>query len=144
MHNRQWHAGVLVLIFLFCGTFSAQQIKATDAFFAAFEQLTQFKNPSIAGYRIQLVIYSDYKSAKQALQYFQEKFPQVTAQLDYQVPYHRLRVGGYRHKYLALADLKKYKKIGYSGAFIIPAKLQLQELYSVDVWSDLQQPQADL
>jgi hypothetical protein len=104
-------------------------VVAQKEFFDALEQSYQYKNPNIAGYRIQLVFHTDYDKDKSSLALFKNKFPsEPFSELDYKEPYHRLRVGNFRTKIDALRMLLQYKKEGYNGAYIVPVRIRVQLL----------------
>ena len=106
-------------------------ISAEKDFFDTLDQWMQYSTPTFNGYRIQLIFYSEYDTAKKSYQFFKDKFPNEYVELDYKEPYHRLRVGSYRDKIDAVKNLTNYKKIGYNGAFIVPVKIKLNEFYNM-------------
>jgi len=72
-------------------------------------------NPSIEGWRVQIMATPDRQQVEDARNRFRIQYPEVPAEWMHEKPYYKLRVGAFRNKLEALAFIEAL--IGYAGAY---------------------------
>lgn len=103
------------------GTFNLYQDERLDLMLSRFINLNHAGN-GMPGYRIQIFFGSGRsarESAFEAKAKFISDFPDVPAYVEYQTPYHKVRVGDFRTKQEAYALFQKLRN-KFPNAYITP------------------------
>lgn len=85
------------------------------------------ENPTIEGYRIQIHYGSNRQKARRIEKNFEQSYPGHDADLIYEQPYFKIRIGKFRNKIEAHKLYYEIKK-DFSSAFIVPDEIELPEL----------------
>lgn len=86
------------------------------------------QNKTIPGYRIQIHFSNEREKAKEVKTKFLTKYPDMGAYESYEQPNFRIRVGDFRTKLEAQAQLKELIQNGFSSAFVVTDEIQLPKL----------------
>jgi hypothetical protein len=90
--------------------------------------------------RIQIYATELFAEAKRELRIAEEVFDQPVF-LDYEVPYYKVRVGGFANRKEAETYLLKAKSAGYSNAWVVAVRVNTKE--ASPLYEDLEVPETD-
>lgn len=85
------------------------------------------KNPTIRGYRIQIIVSSERQKLESTQRKFNRLYPELGSDWSYVRPYYKLKTGAFRSKLDALPTLIKIKK-HFSGAIEVIDDIDSKEL----------------
>lgn len=79
------------------------------------------------GWAIQILVTDNKFKAEQAKVKFLERYPQIKASLDFQSPYHKLKVGAFLNKKDAL-DLQQKLKMDYPDSYPVISQIKIRDV----------------
>ncbi|MFQ6009449.1 MAG: SPOR domain-containing protein, partial [Candidatus Zixiibacteriota bacterium] len=105
---------------------------SAESLFYAKESSVAIESPSTFNtlnnqvYRIQIFTSQLYGEARRAMTIAEEIFDR-TVFLDYEVPYYKVRVGGFAQRYEAEDYLSRVKAAGYPDAWVVVVNVAIKE-----------------
>ncbi len=123
-------AGILFPVWGFsqmAGDSSRTDIHADPALFALLEKRKAIGTRNLKGYRVKIHFGAEKAKANEAKTKFSQKYPDVPASMDYEIPNFSITVGNYRSR---LEAYKFYKEVqtDFPNAFIVEMKIDFPDL----------------
>lgn len=87
-------------------------------------------NPTVAGWRIQVLASTDRRKVESAYSGFSMRFPQYPCEWMHAKPYYKLKAGAFLTKLDAIAATKEIKRYYRSALPTFDAKISIQEILS--------------
>lgn len=84
------------------------------------------EHSELPGYRIQILSSTSLGDVKSAKSAFLQKFPDMKANIEYEAPNYKLRIGNYTNRFDANRDMQEVL-IYYPNAFIAKSKINITE-----------------